>query len=121
MPPNSAKRTQFPIPAAYAKITLIGDGMTRQQVLDLYFMDARAKLLDLAAFMDRVDRAEGEEDFRMKAFRQTLAVLNAKKDRAEKVLLSLSDPSKEPIAAATTKAASGAYPGNSKRAKSSKR
>jgi len=24
--------------------------MTRQQVLDLYFMDARSKLIDLAAF-----------------------------------------------------------------------
>jgi hypothetical protein len=84
--------------------------MTRQQVLDLYFMDARAKLLDIAAFMDRVDRAEGDEDFRMKAFRKTLAVLNAKKNRAEKVLLSFSDISKQPIPAATTKAASGAYP-----------
>ena len=85
--------------------------MTRQQVLDLYFMDARAKLLDLAAFMDRVDRAEGDEDFRMKAFRKTIAVLNSKKNRAEKVLLSFSDPTKQPIPAATTKAASGAYPG----------
>ena len=84
--------------------------MTRQQVLDLYFMDARAKLLDLAAFMDRVDRAEGDEDFRMKAFRKTIAVLNSKKNRAEKVLLSFSDPTKQPIPAATTKAASGAYP-----------
>ena len=84
-------------------------------------MDARAKLLDIAAFMDRVDRAEGEEDFRMRAFRQTIAVLNAKKNRAEKVLLSFSDPSKTPIPTATTKAASGAYPGTAKRAKSSKR
>ena len=83
--------------------------MTRQQVLDLYFMDARAKLLDIAAFMDRVDRAEGAEDFRMKAFRKTLAVLDAKKNRAEKVLLSFSDPTKQPIPVATTKAASGAY------------
>lgn len=77
-------------------------------------MDARAKLLDIAAFMDRVDRADGEEDFRMKAFRQTLAVLGAKKNRAEKVLLSLSDPTKEPITMATTKAASGAYLENAK-------
>ena len=30
--------------------------MTRQQLLDLYFMDARSKLIDLAAFLDRVDR-----------------------------------------------------------------
>ena len=27
--------------------------MTRQQVLDLYFMDARCKLIELAAFLDR--------------------------------------------------------------------
>jgi hypothetical protein len=84
--------------------------MTRQQVLDLYFMDARSKLLDLAAFMDRVERSSGEEDFRMAAFRKALKSLDAKKARAEKVLLSLSDPSKTPIERATTKAASGAFP-----------
>jgi hypothetical protein len=83
--------------------------MKREQVLDLYFMDARSKLLDLAAFMDRVDRGEGAEDFRMKAFRKALESLKAKK-RAEKVLLALSDPTKAPIERATTKAASGAYP-----------
>ena len=66
-----------------------------------------ATRVDIAAFMDRVDRAEGDEDFRMKAFRKTIAVLNAKQNRAEKVLLSFSDPTKEPIAAATTKAAAG--------------
>ena len=85
--------------------------MTRQQVLDLYFMDARSKLIDLAAFMDRVDRAQGEEDFRMKAFRRALNELgNPSSGRAEAVLLSFSDPTKEPIAAATTKAACGAWP-----------
>jgi hypothetical protein len=84
--------------------------MTRQQVLDLYFMEARSKLLDIAAFMDRVDRGSGEEDFRMKAFRHALSALSARKARAEKVLLSLSDPTKKPIERATTKAASGAYP-----------
>jgi hypothetical protein len=31
--------------------------MKREQVIDLYFMEARAKLIDLAAFLDRVDRA----------------------------------------------------------------
>ena len=84
--------------------------MTRQQILDLYFMDARSKLLDLAAFLDRVDRAGGETDFRFAAFRKAMLALNAKKGRAEKVLLSLSDPTRDPIPAATTKAASGAYP-----------
>lgn len=85
--------------------------MTRQQILDLYFMEARAKVIDLAAFMDRVERADGEEDFRMKAFREALKELEkGNSDRAKRVLLSLSDPTTEPIAEATTKAASGAWP-----------
>jgi hypothetical protein len=88
--------------------------MTRQQVLDLYFMDARSKLLDIAAFLDRVDRGEGAPDFRLDAFRAALGALDAKGARAEKVLLSLSDLSKEPIAAATTKAATGACPPKAK-------
>src|SRR5262245_45914765 len=46
--------------------------MTRQHVLDLYFMDARSKLIDIAAFLDRADRAEGKEDFRLIAFRAAL-------------------------------------------------
>jgi hypothetical protein len=84
--------------------------MTRQQVLDLYFMDARCKLIDLAAFLDRVDRADGEADFRLKAFRQALKELDRKEpQRAKQVLLAFSDPTTKPIARATTKAACGAY------------
>jgi hypothetical protein len=86
--------------------------MTREQVLDLYFMDARSKLLDLAAFMDRIERAEGIEDFRMKSFRAALADLTTdQQQKAKQVLLTLSDPTTEPIAAATTKAACGAWKG----------
>ncbi len=50
--------------------------MTRQQILDLYFMDARCKLIDLAAFLDRIERSEGEADFRLPAFRAALAELS---------------------------------------------
>jgi hypothetical protein len=86
--------------------------MTRQQVLDLYFMDARSKLIDLAAFMDRIQRAEGEEDFRMKAFHRALQELSGKHpERAAGVLNSLSDPTTDPIPAAATKAACGAWHG----------
>jgi hypothetical protein len=86
--------------------------MTRQQVLDLYFMDARSKLIDLAAFIDRVERANGEDDFRMKALRTALKDLSdGGKEKAKQVLLTFSDPTTEPIAAATTKAACGAFPG----------
>ncbi len=86
--------------------------MTRQQVLDLYFLDARSRLIDLAAFLDRMERAPGKDDFRMKAFRKAVGELGGKKRRrAEKVLLAFSDPTTKPIPAATTKAACGAYPG----------
>lgn len=86
--------------------------MTRPQMLDLYFMEARAKLIDLGAFLDRVERAAGEEDFRLKAFRRALTELSQNHpNKAERVLLTLSDPTTEPIPAATTKAACGAWPG----------
>ena len=87
--------------------------MTCQEVLDLYFMDARSKLIDLAAFLDRVDRASGQPDFRLAAFRQALKELNQTdaSERAKQVLLAFSDPTTQSIAAATTKAACGAWPG----------
>ena len=49
-------------------------------------MEARAKLIDLATFLDRVDRAEGRDDFRIKAFRRALAELQkADPQRAKRV------------------------------------
>ena len=84
----------------------------RKKILDLYFLDARARLIDIAAFMDRVDRADGGDDFRYDAFRAALKALESEKqDRARKVLLAFSDPTEEPIPVATTKAACGAWPG----------
>ncbi len=86
--------------------------MNRSQLLDLYYLEARAKLIDLAAFRDRLDRAEGEGDFRFHAFMLALPELqSAQGARAERVLACLSDPTSEPIPAATTKAACGAWPG----------
>ena len=86
--------------------------MTRQQILDLYFVDARHKLIDLAAFMDRVERASGEDDFRMSAFRDALGELSrGNRQRAKDVLLAFSDPTTEPIAKATVKGATGAWEG----------
>lgn len=86
--------------------------MTRQALLDLYFMDARSKLIDLAAFLDRMDRGTGEADFRLAAFRQALGELSGgDPERARRVLLSLSDPTHEPLAAAPGKGACGAWNG----------
>jgi hypothetical protein len=86
--------------------------MNRQQLLDLYYLEARSKLVDIAAFLDRLDRASGQPDFRLAAFNEALAQLKSgEPSRAERVLSALSDPTVEPIPAATTKAACGAWPG----------
>jgi hypothetical protein len=86
--------------------------MIRQQLLDLYFLEARARLVDVAAFLDRLERAEGEADFRLEAFKHALNELQREGGgRTERVLRSLSDPTREPIPAATSKAACGAWPG----------
>lgn len=84
--------------------------MNRQQILDLYFLDARHKLIELAAFLDRVERAGGKDDFRLKSFRTALTKLNGKKkNKAKEVLLTFSDPTTQPIARATSKGACGAH------------
>lgn len=75
-------------------------------------MENRAKLIDLAAFLDRVDRAEGDADFRLASFKEAMKCLSdGAPQRAKNVLLSLSDPSIEPIEKAPGKGAVGAYPG----------
>lgn len=86
--------------------------LTRAQLLDLYFLEARCKLIEVAAFLDRLDRAPGEVDFRAGAFRKALACLASEgPDRAEQVLVALSDPTLDPIPQAPGKGAMGAWPG----------
>ena len=108
-------RNRFSGAASFREIARGGlhehfENMTRQQILDLYFMDARSKLIDIAAFLDRVDRAGGEPDFRLAAFRTALESLHrGEPDRAKAVLDSLSDPTTEPIEKAPGKGAVGAW------------
>jgi hypothetical protein len=88
--------------------------MTRQQILDLDYLDARSKLIDIAAFLDRVERAEGDADFRLTALQSALRQLaeSTGSDRAAQTLLAFSDPTKEPIARAPGKGAVGAWAGS---------
>ena len=87
--------------------------MNKQAVLNLYFAEARSKLIDLAAFLDRLDRADGESDFRLEALRAGLREIAsaAGGGNARRVLTLLSDPTTEPLSAATVKSAAGAWPG----------
>lgn len=89
--------------------------LSKKQVADLYFLEHRAKLLDLAAFFDRVDRAgqSGEQaDFRVSALHDAARILvDGGGDRARRVLEALSDMSTEPVeSAAGLKGAHGAPP-----------
>jgi hypothetical protein len=80
------------------------------ELVDLGFMDARIKLIDVAAFLDRVQRHGQEDDYRVRALRETLSILGSDEPgRARRILESLSDPSEEPVAAATSQGAFGAY------------
>jgi hypothetical protein len=81
----------------------------KQELLDLQFIDARHKLLDLAAFLDRVDRHPGEDDFRISAMKNALPILlSGHPDRARAILNALSDQTTEPIAQAAFQGAFGA-------------
>jgi hypothetical protein len=90
--------------------------LSRRQVIDRYFLEHRAKLIDLAAFLDRVDRAAADgpgEDFRLAALRRAIALLgDAGGERAKRVLELFSDPTTEPLeSAAGLKGAAGAWRG----------
>ena len=82
----------------------------RQAVVDTGFMPARAKLIDVAAFFDRIERHGVADDFRCVALREASAALaDGKPERARRILEHLSDPTTEPDAVSTGKAAAGAY------------
>jgi hypothetical protein len=86
---------------------------TREQVINMYFLEHRAKLLDVAAFLDRMDRAaptSEEVDFREAAIRNAIGILiDGHPHRAQRVLELLSDSSPEMAQSAHgMKGASGA-------------
>ena len=79
--------------------------------VDLYFMDARSKLIDIAAFMDRVERSGETDDYRYQMFLKALQGLDST-NRAEAVLSIFSDMTAAPTQVATPGPASGAWKEN---------
>ncbi len=79
-------------------------------LVDLGFVPVRAKLLEVAAFLDRVERHGVADDFRCEALRDAARLLvDGQPERARRVLEALSDQTLEPDAASTGKAAFGAW------------
>jgi hypothetical protein len=90
--------------------------LSPKEVVDEYFIENRTRLLEIAAFLDRVDRAGqradpayAARDFRMQAFNDALAAIAGGAGRLERIQQLLSDPTTEPLGALDRKSAFGAY------------
>lgn len=81
-------------------------------IVEVGFIPVRAKLLEVAAFLDRVDRHGVSGDFRCVALREAAAVLvDGRNRRARRILEKFSDPTTEPDTISSGKAALGAWSG----------
>ena len=87
--------------------------LTQRQLIDEYFMEHRVQVLDLAAFLDRLERArelDAGDDFRLRSIREALAVLtDGEGDRVQRVQMIFSDPRSELLEELDTKSAKGAF------------
>ena len=88
--------------------------LSREEVLDAYFLEHRAKLIDIAAFLDRIRRADPKDqtkdDFRLIAFQKAIALLGDDQDHhAKRILQTFSDHTPQmPDTAKLTQPACGA-------------
>ena len=78
----------------------LGSPKTASELLDMYFLQARSQVLETAAILDRIERAEGGaealDDSRLQKLREACDILkNGKHNRAEQFLLLFSDPIEE--------------------------
>jgi hypothetical protein len=86
--------------------------LTATEIVDEYFIETRTRLLEIAAFLDRVDRVDPAvraRDFRMQVLAEAVAALSGPSDRLLRVQMLLSDPTTEPLDRLDRKSALGAY------------
>ncbi|HVT46751.1 MAG TPA: hypothetical protein VHD57_03100 [Vicinamibacterales bacterium] len=87
--------------------------LTATQLVDEYFIENRNRLLEIAAFLDRIDRADpsvAADDFRMRVFAEAVTALTAAApERLAHIQMLLSDPDATPLEALDRKGAVGAY------------
>jgi len=87
-----------------------------EEILDLYFIENRARLLDIASFLDRIDRygetQKAKGDFRYRAFMAAIKILTeAKGERTKKIQLLFSDQTTTPVDSARGLKTTGAWEG----------
>jgi len=93
-------------------ITVPASPLTQKQHIDAYFMEQRNRVLEIAAFLDRLDRIDvqnANDDFRIVALRQAMAELNSDEPgRIERIQMIFSDQNTELLEELDRKAAYGA-------------
>jgi hypothetical protein len=88
--------------------------MTAAEIVTAYFIENRNRVLELAAFLDRLDRADAaapaDRDFRVRALLEAIAALSSPDaGRLVRIQMLLSDPTTEPRAVLDRKGAVGAH------------
>jgi hypothetical protein len=93
-------------------ITVPKSPLTQQQHIDGYFMEQRNRVLEIAAFLDRLDRLEEQDandDFRIVALRKAMSELSSREPgRIERIQMIFSDQNTELLDELDRKAAYGA-------------
>ena len=87
--------------------------MAYAEVVETYFMEHRAKLIDVAAFLDRLERAQpgSESDFRVESLLSSIEILHdGLPQRAKRMLEHFSDHTTDPVEKAPMQGALGAIP-----------
>ena len=90
--------------------------MNALEILELYFIENRAKLLDISSFLDRIDRHEGAEearkDYRYTSLMRAVEMLKSgAAGRTSAIQTQFSDPTTEPLESALGLKANGAWNG----------
>ena len=88
--------------------------LTTRQIVDEYFVENRNRLIELAAFLDRLDRSTDQADpggdFRVRAIRKGLATLaGSQSSRVLQLQMLFSDPTTAPRESLDQKSAKGAW------------
>ncbi len=92
--------------------------MSAKEALEKHFLDNRARMLEIASFLDRIDRykdsPKAKDDFRYRSFIKALKIIiESEKERTKNVQLIFSDLSAGPIEKVVDPGAYGAWKGSS--------
>ena len=90
--------------------------LSQRDLIEGFFMEHRAQIIDIAAYLDRLDRSvdrDAENDFRFLAVRKAMAELSSDEPgRVERIHMHLSDPVVELMDTRDRQNALGAFAGS---------